>query len=58
MLELLSQGYRQSEIASALVVSPTTVATHIQRVLKKLGVHDRAQAVALALSGTVGRVSI
>jgi DNA-binding NarL/FixJ family response regulator len=58
VLELLSQGYRQSEIASALVVSPTTVATHIQRVLKKLGVHDRAQAVALALHGTVGKLPV
>ena len=55
VLALLSQGYRQSEIASALVISPTTVATHIQRVLKKLGVHDRAQAVALALHGSAGR---
>jgi DNA-binding NarL/FixJ family response regulator len=58
VLELLSQGYRQSEIATALVVSPTTVATHIQRVLKKLGVHDRAQAVALALHGTAGRLPV
>ena len=58
VLELLSQGYRQSEIASALVVSPTTVATHIQHVLKKLGVHDRAQAVALALHGTAGRLPV
>jgi DNA-binding NarL/FixJ family response regulator len=58
VLALLSEGYRQSEIATALVISPTTVGTHIQRVLKKLGVHDRAQAVALALHGTLGRLPI
>ena len=58
VLALLSQGYRQSEIASTLVISPTTVATHIQRVLKKLGVHDRAQAVALALHGTAGKLPV
>ena len=32
----------------SLVISPKTVATHVQRILTKLGVHDRAQAVALA----------
>jgi DNA-binding CsgD family transcriptional regulator len=31
-----------------LVISPKTVATHIQHILEKLGVHSRAQAVALA----------
>jgi two-component system, LuxR family, response regulator FixJ len=57
VLTLLTEGYRQSEIARKLVISPRTVATHIQRVLKKLHVHERAQAVALALraNGEVGR---
>jgi DNA-binding CsgD family transcriptional regulator len=35
-------------IAEELVISSTTVAIHIQRVLAKLGVHSRAQAVSLA----------
>jgi DNA-binding NarL/FixJ family response regulator len=48
---MLSKGYRPSDIAGELVISPKTVATHIQRVIKKLGVHDRTQAVAVALNG-------
>jgi DNA-binding NarL/FixJ family response regulator len=49
VLDLLAEGLRQDEIASRLVISPKTVATHIQRVLGKLEVRSRAQAVALAL---------
>src|SRR5436190_9259168 len=49
VLELLAQGERQDEIAADLVISPKTVATHIQRVLGKLEVRNRAQAVALVL---------
>lgn len=49
VLDLLAQGCRQDEIARRLVISPKTVATHIQRILVKLEVHSRAQAVALAL---------
>ena len=48
ILRLLAAGRSQSEIASALVISPKTVATHIQHVLSKLGVHSRAEAVAAA----------
>jgi len=48
ILELLAQGLDQKEIAQTLVISEKTVATHIQRILEKLGVHSRAQAVALA----------
>jgi DNA-binding NarL/FixJ family response regulator len=49
VLELLAQGLRQEEIADRLVISPKTVATHIQRILGKLEVRSRAQAVSLAL---------
>jgi DNA-binding NarL/FixJ family response regulator len=49
ILELLVEGLNQAQIAQRLVISPNTVATHIQRVLVKLGVHNRAQAVALAV---------
>jgi len=49
VLDLLAEGYRQEEIASMLVISPKTVATHIQRILGKLEVRSRAQAVSLAL---------
>jgi len=49
VLDLLAEGLRQEEIASRLVISPKTVATHIQRILGKLEVRSRAQAVSLAL---------
>jgi DNA-binding NarL/FixJ family response regulator len=48
VLELLAEGMTQAQIAMQLVISPRTVGTHIQNLLGKLGVHSRAQAVALA----------
>jgi DNA-binding NarL/FixJ family response regulator len=49
VLELLTRGLTQAQIARELVISTRTVGTHIQRILGKLGVHSRAQAVALEL---------
>ena len=48
VLRLLAEGMRPKEIARDLVISPKTVASHIQRVLAKLGAHSRAEAVAIA----------
>jgi DNA-binding NarL/FixJ family response regulator len=48
VLGLLAEGRSQAEIADALVISPKTVSTHVQRLLGKLGVHSRTQAVARA----------
>jgi DNA-binding NarL/FixJ family response regulator len=48
VLQLLAAGMRPKEIALELVISPKTVASHIQRVLAKLGAHSRAEAVAVA----------
>jgi two-component system, NarL family, nitrate/nitrite response regulator NarL len=48
VLRLRADGMDQDTIANRLVISRATVATHIQRILKKLGVHSRAQAVAVA----------
>jgi DNA-binding NarL/FixJ family response regulator len=48
VLRLLAEGLNQEEIARELQISPATVGTHIQRVLTKLDVHSRTQAVALA----------
>jgi DNA-binding NarL/FixJ family response regulator len=48
VLQMLSEGLSPHEIAKELVISPNTVATHIQRILSKLGVHSRTAAVALA----------
>jgi DNA-binding NarL/FixJ family response regulator len=48
VLELLADGLGTSAIAERLVISKKTVATHVQRLLAKLGVHSRGAAVALA----------
>jgi DNA-binding NarL/FixJ family response regulator len=48
VLQLLADGAGQDAIAGELYISSKTVATHIQRILTKLGVHSRTEAVALA----------
>ena len=47
-LKLIAAGLSNAEIAKALVVSNATVKTHINRVFRKTGVRDRAQAVRYA----------
>jgi DNA-binding NarL/FixJ family response regulator len=49
VLSLLVEGLSQPEIAEKLFISPKTVGKHIEHILGKLGVHSRAQAVALAV---------
>ena len=48
VLHLLAEGLEPAEIAERLVISPKTVAGHIERILKKLDVHSRAAAIAHA----------
>jgi DNA-binding NarL/FixJ family response regulator len=53
VLGLLADGLTQTEIAEGLCLSPKTVGTHIQRIMGKLGVKNRTQAVALAVRGGI-----
>lgn len=46
VLELLASGFRNREIAEALVVSQSTIKVHIRHILEKLGVRTRTEAVA------------
>jgi DNA-binding NarL/FixJ family response regulator len=48
VLQLLAAGLRPDEIALQLFISKKTVATHVENMLRKLGVRSQTQAVAMA----------
>ncbi|MFF0309501.1 response regulator [Streptosporangium sp. NPDC004379] len=48
VLTLIAQGRSNQEIAGQLVLSEQTVKTHVGRILAKLGLRDRAQAIVYA----------
>ncbi len=49
VLKLIAEGYTNQQIADLLIVSPTTVKTHVQNILEKLNVSDRTQAAVQAV---------
>jgi PAS domain S-box-containing protein len=48
ILRLMARGVAAAEIASSLGISVNTVRTHVQRILRRLGVHSQLEAVAVA----------
>lgn len=53
VLEQLIEGKKKKEIATALFVSPHTVDTHLRNIYRKLHVHSKTEAVAVALKERV-----
>ncbi len=49
ILRKIMQGLKNKEIAQALLISETTVKTHINRIYRKMGVDNRTKAILLAL---------
>ena len=55
VLRLIADGLTNAEICDALVISHSTVKTHVNRIFAKIGAHDRSQAVRYAFRHRLAR---
>jgi DNA-binding NarL/FixJ family response regulator len=58
ILQLIAEGCPPADVARRLYIAPKTVSSHIQRIFVKLGVHTRAQAVAIAYAAGLIHVEV
>jgi DNA-binding CsgD family transcriptional regulator len=55
ILRWMQKGKSNAEIAQILSISQLTVKNHVQKILRKLGAHNRTQAVAKGMSLSITR---
>ena len=58
VLALMVEGLNNTQIATKLTVSPSTIKSHVSNILTKLGAASRTEAVTLALRNATGRLSL